>query len=97
MGVNYLKKNRLMLSEKIIGLHGKRLSKHIKNTAFLKAVLIQVTHFVTTDFQPFSALCLLYVPPALTLINPTLCPHSAFMCFVWISEQTAIISLYNIN
>jgi hypothetical protein len=25
------------------------------------------------------------------------CPHSVFVCFVWISEQTAIISLYNIN
>jgi len=24
-------------------------------------------------------------------------PHSVFMCFVWILEQTAIISLYNIN
>ena len=25
-------------------------------------------------------------------------PHTAvFMCFVWISEQTAIISLYSIN
>ena len=23
--------------------------------------------------------------------------YSVFMCFVWISEQTAIISLYNIN
>jgi hypothetical protein len=23
------------------------------------------------------------------------CTHSVFMCFVWISEQTAIISLYN--
>jgi len=23
--------------------------------------------------------------------------HTVFMCFVWISEQTAIISLYNIN
>ena len=23
--------------------------------------------------------------------------HSAFMCFAWISEQTAIISLYSIN
>ena len=29
--------------------------------------------------------------------NSTLCPHSVFMCLVWISEQTAIISLYNIN
>jgi hypothetical protein len=25
------------------------------------------------------------------------CPDSVFMCFVWISEQTAIISLYSIN
>jgi hypothetical protein len=23
--------------------------------------------------------------------------HNVFMCFVWISEQTAIISLYSIN
>jgi hypothetical protein len=30
-------------------------------------------------------------------INSTFCPHSVFMCFVWISEQTAITSLYNIN
>jgi hypothetical protein len=29
--------------------------------------------------------------------NSTFCPHSAFMCFVWIWEQTAIISLYSIN
>ena len=28
--------------------------------------------------------------------NSTFYPHSVFMCFVWISEQTAIISLYNI-
>jgi len=31
------------------------------------------------------------------IYNSTFCPHSVFMCFVWISEQTAIISLYNIN
>jgi len=34
---------------------------------------------------------------SLIFSNPTFCPHSVFMCFVWISEQTAIISLYNIN
>ena len=34
---------------------------------------------------------------SLTFTDSTLCPHSVFMCFVWISEQTAIISLYNIN
>ena len=27
----------------------------------------------------------------------TFCPHSVFMCFVWIWEQTAIISLYSTN
>jgi len=34
---------------------------------------------------------------SLTFSNYTFCPHSVFMCFVWISEQTAIISLSNIN
>jgi hypothetical protein len=42
---------------------------------------------------------LLYVSHDLLvkLTNYTFCPHSVFMCFVWISEQTAIISLYSIN
>jgi hypothetical protein len=39
----------------------------------------------------------LYVPPGLAFNGSTFCPHSVFMCFVWISEQTAIISLYSIN
>ena len=34
---------------------------------------------------------------SLTFNNSTFCPHTVFMCFVWISEQTAIISLYNLN
>ena len=34
---------------------------------------------------------------SLTFSNSTFCPHSVFMCFVWIWEQTAIISLYNVN
>jgi hypothetical protein len=34
---------------------------------------------------------------SLTFTSSSFCPHSVFMCFVWISEQTAIISLYNIN
>ena len=29
--------------------------------------------------------------------NSTFCPRSVFTCFVWTSEQTAIISLYSIN
>ena len=31
------------------------------------------------------------------VLHSTFCPHSLFMCFVWIWEQTAIISLYSIN
>jgi len=37
------------------------------------------------------------ITTSLTFNNSTFCPHTVFMCFVWISEQTAIISLYNIN
>jgi len=33
----------------------------------------------------------------LTYQNSTFCPHSASNCYVWISEQTAIISLCGIN
>ena len=47
--------------------------------------------------ENFEAKCLPYVPPVLTFNNSAFCPHSVFMCFVWISEQTAIISLYSIN
>jgi len=33
----------------------------------------------------------------LTFNSSTFCPHSVFMCFVWIWEQTAVISLYSVN
>jgi hypothetical protein len=46
---------------------------------------------------PFKARWLIYIPPSLTFKNSTFCPHSVFMCFVWIWEETAIISLYSIN
>jgi len=47
--------------------------------------------------QPFEIQWSLCVPPGLTFTISTFCPRSVFMCFVWISEQTAIISLYSIN
>jgi hypothetical protein len=34
---------------------------------------------------------------SLSFNNSTFCPHSAFVCFMWICEQTAIISLHSIN
>jgi len=39
----------------------------------------------------------LYVPAGVTLKSSTFCPHSESVCFVWVSEQTVIISLYSIN
>jgi hypothetical protein len=39
----------------------------------------------------------LYVRPGITFNNSTFCPYIVFMCFVRISGQTAIISLYSIN
>jgi hypothetical protein len=53
--------------------------------------------FVKSKFDLLKAQWLLYVPPGVTLRNSTFCPHSVFMCFVWTSEQTANISLYNTN
>jgi len=41
--------------------------------------------------------CLLRGTDCIFIYNSTFCPHSVFMCFVWIWEQTAIISLYSIN
>jgi hypothetical protein len=51
----------------------------------------------SVEVYPFKAQWLLNVPPCLTFTNSTFCPHSVFACFVWISEQTAIISLFSIN
>ena len=45
----------------------------------------------------FKAYWSLYAPTSLPFTNSTFCPHSVFMCFVWIWDQTAIISLYSIN
>jgi len=39
----------------------------------------------------------LHLSLRLTFNNSTFCPHTVFVCFVWIWEQTAIISLYSIN
>ena len=44
-------------------------------------------------YRPVVTIC----TTSLTFNNSPFCPHSVFMCFVWIWEQTAIISLYSIN
>jgi len=48
-------------------------------------------------YSPFTACCLHYIPPGWTFRKSAFCPHTVFVCFVWIWEQTAIISLYSIN
>ena len=42
-------------------------------------------------------MCLLRGTDWIFIYNSTFCPHTVFMCFVWIWEQTAINSLYSIN
>jgi len=48
---------------------------------------------MVTMYHPVVTIC----TASLTFSNSTFCPQTVFMCFLWISEQTAIISLYNIN
>ena len=45
----------------------------------------------------FKAQWSLYVPPGSKLQNSTFCPTQCYLCFVWISEPTAIIAVYSIN
>jgi hypothetical protein len=66
----------------------------------LNAVVKTAKGYITSPLHGF----VVWYSPVVTLrtasstfTNSTFCPHSVFVCFVWISEQTAIISLYNIN
>jgi hypothetical protein len=64
-----------------------------EDNAKTKAFFTVLTLLLPSTFpQPFKAE---WIPT--TFSNSTFCPHSVFMCFVWISEQRAIIYLYNIN
>jgi hypothetical protein len=67
---------------------------------------LHVPHSGHYMYPPVVTICTAsghYVPPVvicttiLTFSSSTFRPHSVFMCFVWISEQTAIIALYSIN
>ena len=52
---------------------------------------------LTEWFYNRDEVCLLRGTDWVFMYNSTFCPHGVFMCFVWIWEQTAIISLYSIN
>ena len=55
-----------------------------------------VQHWLV-GFYNRDGVCLLRGTDWVFIYNSTFCPHSVFMCFVWIWGQTAIISLYSIN
>ena len=59
----------------------------------LKTAFIEPYRLNLTLYSPVVTICTV----SLTFTDSLLRPQSVFMCFVWISEQTAIISLYNIN
>ena len=65
----------------------------LQAACFVTMCDVHQTGLVLTFYSQVVAIC----TASLTFNNSTFCPHSVFMCFVWISEQTAIISLYNIN
>ena len=52
----------------------------------------------TAQWSPYVPHSGHYMYHQFNIQQPHVLPHTAvFMCFVWISEQTAIISLYSIN
>jgi hypothetical protein len=64
-------------------------------------VVVQALDLAETGRQHFVILRIFVLvtmgTTRLTFVNSAFCPHSVFMCFVWISEQTATIFLYTIN
>ena len=70
---------------------------NVRTTSDSCVLIMKAAHQISTLASRSPVATILYVPPGLTSNNSTFCPHTVFMCSVWISEQTAIISLYNIN
>jgi hypothetical protein len=53
--------------------------------------------YITSRTLTFKSSVVPICTRGITFNNSTFCPHRVFMCFVWIWEQTAIISLYSTN
>ena len=77
-----------------------RRRRHTKSTSWdfssMKATQGQSCDCHLKENPPWSTMVTIFTT-SLTFRNPTFCPHSVFMCFVWIWEHTTIISLYSIN
>jgi len=61
---------------------------------FWQLLLVEMN---TADGVPGDVLLLLLLSPFRVLCTTKFCAHIVFMCSVWIWEETAIISRYNIN
>ena len=68
------------------------LLRHKKYPFYLRGICVFCGSENKQRLFPYTALT-----DWIFIYNSTFCPHSVFMCFVWIWEQTAIISLYSIN
>jgi hypothetical protein len=85
----FLDKRLLAYTTSVPWLNGRSVATHI----------LLVKHVVNLHSSrlalqsPKTIIC----TTSLTFGNSTFCPQSVFMYFVWIWQQTAIISLYNIN
>jgi len=60
-------------------------------------LICSVMHTSFLHYLTFKSLVLIVFTTRFKPNNSTFCPHSVFMCFLWISEQTAIISMYSFN
>ena len=79
---------------------GKYVIVHHYNFANIKKITSRKLHFfkpMILQFLTLQSPMVTICTTSLTFNNSTFCPHSVFMCFVWIWEQTAIISMYSIN
>jgi predicted neutral ceramidase superfamily lipid hydrolase len=70
---------------------------HIRKVKINKWMKQSQQCYELSNFSTFQASWLLPVQPVSTVKNSRFCPQIAFMGFVWISEQTFILALYNIT
>jgi len=61
-----------------------------------KSDYFPIQHWLT-GFYNWDGPCLLRGTDWVFIHNSVFCPHSVFVCSMWISEQRAIISLYSID
>jgi hypothetical protein len=99
-----------LVCSRVLGLHLLKPSGHYMYRTMVTICTAQWYYMYRTVVTLCTAQWSLYVPhhymyrtvvtictTKFNIHNSTFCPRSVFMCFVWISEQTAIISLYSIN